>query len=252
MDKTNEKINRILYQFPLSLYCEKTRWHLEFKKLSFHCRNLLPGAHVFLARLKAHQRSLPILTDGKNTIGDSTKIALYLEKKYSEFPLISHDPIEKEKILTFEDWFDELGVHVRRSCWSSAIDSPNIVDIFFNFQGYNKLQHFISQRSQSLLRLMVRHTFQIYPTDVEISKKLVDDAFIQIETWLGGNPEHYLVGNQFTLADLTAASMLAPLIGPENSPWRDQHLPFAAQQLREEVRQSITGQWVLRIYRDHR
>ncbi|WP_216076843.1 hypothetical protein [Acinetobacter defluvii] len=54
------------------------------------------------------------------------------------------------------------------------------------------------------------------------------------------------------MADLTAASMLAPLIGPNNSPWADSRLPEVASQQRQELKDRIVGQWVLRIYRDYR
>ncbi len=212
----------------------------------------MPGLHVFTAYTKAHQRSLPILKDDQKIIGDSSNIALHLEENYSLYPLLTSDPIQRKSILELEDWFDELGDHVRRVCWSTAIESPHIVDIFFNFQGYNKVQHFISQHSKLLLKLMVRNTFQIYPSKVELSTKRVDEALIKIETWLNHDPKNYLVGQCFSLADLTAASMLAPLIGPENSPWTDTHLSHLALEQRKELRKTVAGQWVLRIYREYR
>ena len=35
-----------LYQFPISHFCEKIRWTLDYKGLSHKTRNLLPGLHV--------------------------------------------------------------------------------------------------------------------------------------------------------------------------------------------------------------
>ena len=55
---------RILYQFPLSLYSEKTRWHLEAKGIDFICHNMTPGLHIIPAYLLAQQRTLPIFKDG--------------------------------------------------------------------------------------------------------------------------------------------------------------------------------------------
>lgn len=60
------------------------------------------------------------------------------------------------------------------------------------------------------------------------------------------------MGDQFSLADLTAASMLAPLVGPENSPWSDARLSQLGRQQRDELRTSLAGQWVLRFYKDYR
>ena len=37
---------RILYQFPISHYCEKARWQLDHKGLAYRTRNLLPGLQI--------------------------------------------------------------------------------------------------------------------------------------------------------------------------------------------------------------
>ena len=42
---------RTLYQFPISHYCEKTRWHLDHKGLDYRVDNLFPGFH----RLKSQR-----------------------------------------------------------------------------------------------------------------------------------------------------------------------------------------------------
>ncbi|MFW1857465.1 glutathione S-transferase family protein [Acinetobacter defluvii] len=247
-----KKSKRILYQFPLSLYCEKTRWNLDFKGLDYSCKNLLPGLHVFSAWAIAQQRSLPILRDNQQVIGDSTNIALYLENLYPQLPLIPSELAIQKQVLKYEQYFDELGDHVRRLCWSMVIDQPEIVEIFFNFTGYSPFQRFITHYSESILRLMIRKTFQIYQPQVINSNQKVTDALDLLEQHLNGNEKNYLVNNQFSLADLTAASMLAPLIGPENSPWADSRLPEVASQQRQELRDRIVGQWVLRIYHNYR
>ncbi|MCP3675846.1 MAG: glutathione S-transferase family protein, partial [Gammaproteobacteria bacterium] len=35
-----------LYQFPISHYCEKIRWSLDYKNLDYKIINLLPGLHI--------------------------------------------------------------------------------------------------------------------------------------------------------------------------------------------------------------
>lgn len=245
-------IKRTLYQFPLSHYCEKTRWHLELKGIDFTCHNMIPGLHAIPAWLIAQQTSLPILADDKVTLGDSTKIALYLEKNYPQSPLLPNDAVQQKQILEREDWFDTLGDHVRRYGWSCMIDRTDIVNIFFNFEGYSQFQHFLTRHTQPILRFMVRRTCNIYPEQVAISQRYVDDALLQIEKWLDGDPKNYLVGNTFTLADLTAASMLAPLIRPNLSPWSNNHLPDEIHPLQEQIQNSIVTEWVLRIYSQYR
>ena len=70
---------RILYQFPISHYCEKSRWQLDYKGLAYRTRNLLPGPHRLRTQWMARINTLPVLRDGQRVVGDSTKIAYYLE-----------------------------------------------------------------------------------------------------------------------------------------------------------------------------
>ena len=243
---------RILYQFPLSLYCEKTRWNLDVYGLDYVCRDLLPGLHTLTAWRLARQRSLPILRDGKQIVGDSTEIALFLDRSYPDQPLLPVDPVARKQVLELEDWFDELGDHVRRYCWSSAIDRPEVSHIFFGFAGYGRWQGVLSDWSKPLLRQMIRRTFKVYEPQVAHSWERIQDALPLLERLLRGSADNYLVGDSFSLADLTAASMLAPLVGPDNSPWSDARLSHLNVQQRTELRASLTGQWVLRLYRDYR
>ncbi|WP_410210113.1 glutathione S-transferase family protein [Aquirhabdus sp.] len=247
-----DKSKRILYQFPLSLYCEKTRWNLDAKGLNYTCRDLLPGPHAFMAWRLARQRCLPILCDERQTVGDSTTIALYLEHHYPESPLLPNDPIVRQQVLKLEEEFDTLGDHVRRFCWSMVVDSPEVSDIFFGFTGYTRWQQILAAYSRPLLRLMIRRTFKVYEPRISDSWLYIQNALQQIEQLLQGRADRYLVGDHFTLADLTAASMLAPLIGPNNSPWSDHRIPQVAQQQRAELRARLVGQWVWRLYHDHR
>ena len=67
---------RILYQFPLSHFCEKARWLLDHKELDYNAQNLIPGVHRAFAKLKTGQNKLPILRDQDQWIADSTQIVL--------------------------------------------------------------------------------------------------------------------------------------------------------------------------------
>lgn len=241
---------RRLYQFPLSLYCEKTRWNLDWKRLEYRTVDMMPGAHAFTAWRLARQRSLPILQDGQDCIGDSTRIALYLEQHYPQHPLLPSDRAERQAILALEDFFDELGEHVRRCVWSLAVDTPEVSEIFF--REYAGLMRWTGNVGRPLLRQMIRRTFDVYPDNVEASWPRVFDGILTVEKILQENSSGYLAGTRFSLADLTAAAMLAPLVGPEESPWPDRHIPGNGHERRQELRATRAGQWVQEMYSRHR
>ncbi len=241
---------RLLYQFPLSLYCEKTRWNLDWKGLPWQPVNLLPGPHMLTAWRLAGQRRLPVLRDGSEHIGDSTRIALYLDACYPERPLLPADRAQRHAVLTQEEAFDTLGEHVRRCVWSLAVDSPAVAALFFRH--YDPARHRLGQLATPLLRQMIRRTFDVWPAPVAASWQAVLDALADLDARLDGNPAAYLVGDRFTLADLTAAAMLGPLVGPPESPWGDDKVPATDGGERQRLRATAAGQWVLRLYREHR
>ena len=73
-----------LYQFPVSHYCEKVRWALDFKGLKYQKINLVPGPHVRKVLQMASKSQVPVLEDGKDIIQGSAEIIDYLESKYPE------------------------------------------------------------------------------------------------------------------------------------------------------------------------
>lgn len=109
---------RILYQFPLSHFCEKARWLLDHKELDYVAHNLIPGLHRAFAQLKTGQNLLPILRDQERWIADSTEIALYLDDIYPEHSLLRADPQQRDLALAINYQATELGMHVRR--WGLA------------------------------------------------------------------------------------------------------------------------------------
>ena len=64
----------------------------------------------------------------------------------------------------------------------------------------------------------------------------------------------HLVGDQFTVADLTAAGLLGPLLGPPQLPYRnpDSRLAKGLAEIADELRALPAGQWVMSTYERYR
>ena len=63
-----------LYQFPISHFCEKARWALDYKGVPFQPHNLLPGLHMNTARRLASNTSVPILDHDGTVVQGSAAI----------------------------------------------------------------------------------------------------------------------------------------------------------------------------------
>ena len=81
-----------LYQFPISHFCEKVRWALDYKEIPYQAKNLLPGLHVKTMTKLAKRSSVPVLDHEGTAIQNSADIIDYLEQQFPHNPLMPNDP----------------------------------------------------------------------------------------------------------------------------------------------------------------
>jgi glutathione S-transferase len=238
-----------LYQFPISHYCEKVRWALDYKQLEYKIKNLLPGLHISKARKLAADTSVPILVHNDTVIQGSDHAISYLDEAFPERSLTPVAIHLKDEVMQWEQYVDhEIGVHVRRCCYHILLEHPGIVMPFFTHNGpwYGKL--YIKSVFPKLEKTM-RKYMNINDESSERSRQKLEVAIERLHNHLQHSP--FLVGDQFTRADLAAASLLAPLCRPEKYGlnWPDQ-LPQRYLNLVEGFRPEIN--WVDEIYDKYR
>lgn len=73
-----------LYQFPISHFCEKARWVLDYKGLAYQSKNLLPGFHIKSVKKVAAKSSVPILLIDGEAIQGSPEIIDYPDQHRSD------------------------------------------------------------------------------------------------------------------------------------------------------------------------
>ena len=244
--------SRILYQFPISHYCEKSRWQLDVKQLPYHAVNLLPGPHRLRTRLMAGGNTLPVLRDGKRVIGDSTRIAYYLEKHYPAASLLPEGGESRRQVIELEQQFDRYGVAVRRWAYGLTLDQPQVMQVFF---GAYHLPGWLTGLYAPLLKRILKQAYGIRPQVMAATAERVREGLALIEARIKGDVDRYLVADRLTLADITAASMYAPLLSIPATPWgalTPQQAPTEVEAQLRPLRESLGGQWVLRRYQQDR
>ena len=238
-----------LYQFPISHYCEKVRWALDYKQLKYKTKNLLPGLHISKARKLAGDTTVPILVHNDSVIQGSDLIISYLDGAFPERSLTPAASELKDESLQWEQYVDcEIGIHVRRCCYHILLAHPQIVISFFAHKGpwYGKLY---TKSVFPKLEKTMRKYMNINDESSKRSRQKLKVAIERLNNHLQHSP--FLVGEQFTRADLAAASLLAPLCRPEKYGliWPDQ-LPQQYLNLVEGFRPEIN--WVDEIYEKFR
>jgi len=241
----------ILYQFAISHYCEKARWALDYKGIKFELKNLLPGPHILKTKKLAQKTSVPILVHDGETIQDSTEIITYLDAKYPEKSLTPQNKNLKKEAIKLEEYLDRnVGIHLRRYFYNTLLaDKPLVTSLLLqNGPSYGpKLYAVIFP----LVRTMMRKSMNINPEAAKRSEKKLTDALERLNQLYG--KKKFLVGDEFTRADLTAASLLAPLCMPDNHDftWPNK-LPEPLLSYRKTYEKAPAFNAVLRMYKEYR
>ena len=243
----------LLWHLPVSHYSEKVRWALDHKRIPHDRRALISGLHVPMALMITSGRSytLPILELGGRTIGDSSAIIAALEAAYPEDPLYPKDPDERRRALELEDWFDRrLGPDIRRFVFHALRDDKELFDELAASQIPSALRRYrglagVYGRAFTGVRYRTASNQR-----ADEALQGVTAALDRLESELGDR--RYLVGDRFTVADVTAASLFYPLVLPPEGPLQ-MELPEAMAQIVSELEQRRGYRWVQETFaRDRR
>lgn len=242
----------VLWQLQVSHFNEKVRWALDYKRVAHTRRSLLPGAHVIVAkRLTGDTTTTPVLTIDGRSIGDSTKIIAALEERWPDPPLYPEDDALLARALELEDFFDEeLGPDIRRVVYQELLTRPDLVRPLFE-NGQPLAARAMLRAGWPILLRGMRSSMDINAKAAERSRAKTEAALDRLERELA--PSGYLVGDSFTVADLTAASLLYPIALPPEFPYPVvPDIPDSAHEYVLSLRQRPGGQWVSEMYRRHR
>jgi glutathione S-transferase len=243
----------VLWQLQISHYNEKVRWALDYKRIPHTRRSMLPGVHQLIVKRKAGIVTSPVLELDGRGIGDSSAILLAIEERWPEPLLIPANTMQRRRALRLEDWFDEeLGPHIRRAVYWDLLPYPDVVIPLFT-DGASGLARGVMRAGFPALRIGMKRFMNIYEEPAMRSRDKSVEALDMLEKELGDND--YLVGDRFSIADLTAASLFYPIALPPEFPYTSptfEQLPDGAREFLGEMRDRPGAQWVAEMYRRHR
>jgi len=242
----------VLWHFTVSHFNEKARWALDFKHVPHVRRALLPGFHFIKVLRMTGQTAVPVLVLDGRAIHDSTRIIAALERAFPEPALYPCDDAERRRALALEDYFDEeIGPAVRvMLAHAQFTDDPARTAAVFTV-GMRSASRRVLRIVAPLFRPLYRARYRIDAATAESARTKILAAFDRLEREL--QPSGYLVGTRFSVADLTAAALLYPLVQPAEYPYP---WPRPLPGWLEEYRAPLVGrgafQWLEQMYRRHR
>lgn len=244
-----------LVTIPFSHYCEKARWALDRAGVGYVEEGFAPGFHRRPARRAGGGHSVPVFVAASGAVvPDSTDILRWCDAHgRAPSPLWPVDPTAAAAVSELEERFDRrLGPATRRIGYGCLIDEPSlprrILEVGPAWQ--RRMPGFVGRG----LVALIRRGLKIDAAGIARSRAVLAEELADVAARLADG-RRYLVGDAFSAADLTFASLLAPLIWPDAyARWLGglDAAPAAMRALVAETRATPAGAFALRLYAEHR
>jgi glutathione S-transferase len=238
-----------LISIPFSHYCEKARWALDRRGIPFVEEGHLPIFHTRATR-PAGGRSTPLLVvDGGPTLTDSTDILRWADDVGTRGERLF--PEGDTDASALEDRFDEaLGPHTRRLGYFFLLNHRPAIEALIATASVPVFERRLAGAAIPLVKFLLGRGLKTSPASAARSRSRIEEVFAEVEQRLGDG-RRFLSGDHFTAADLTFASLAAPLVMPPQYEQRLIPLSSTGAAFCAEVagwRKTRAGQFALQLF----
>ncbi len=243
----------LLITISFSHFCEKARWALEHCDVDFEEEGHLPLFHLRGTKARGFGRSTPVLVldkESKHALTDSKDIVRWADSQRPDGQRTLFPEAHDQELEQWRARFDDvLGPHARRWAYRQLFDRPKVMNALFA----ERLGRAGAWVSGPFFRGLLGRAMNVTDKGAARSHEKLRALFDDVGAALEDRP--FLLGDHFSAADLTFASLAAPIIGPEGYGG-----PFpAVADLSPDARATITafrehpaGRHALRVYRECR
>jgi glutathione S-transferase len=245
----------ILITIPISHYCEKARWALDRAGIPYRERAHLQVLHWVPVARAGGKKTAPVLVWGDRVFTDSAEIVEVASgRAQPDRALLPDDPAAAAEVQALQRDFDEiLGPEGRRWMYFNLRGRRDLA-IAYAGTGVPAWQRRGLPLAYPLVSRIIDRYLDVTPASAERSELAVSATFDRVAERLGdGRP--YLCGERFTAADLTFASLSAPLLMPPEYgvplPQPDELSPPMAAKVRE-FRAHPAGAHAMKMFRVER
>jgi glutathione S-transferase len=246
---------RRLITIPISHYCEKARWALDFAGLPFAEEAHVQVVHWFAVRRARGTRTAPVLVCEEGVFPESGSIVGYAARHAPpERPLEPSDPVLRAEAMRLERWLDrDFGPHARRLTYA-GLEGEREIARDYNLTGVPAWERAAFPVAFAPLFGVIERVLDLTPQTVAASREQVEAAFARVAERLADG-RAFLVGDRFTRADLTFAALAAAVLMPQRYgvplPAVDE-LPAAMAAETRRFRDHPAGAFALRMYDEFR
>lgn len=241
-----------LYTFAMSHYSEKIRWTLDCSGIPYREVCMSPAFHILpaLRMGRRGQTTLPILQSTQEAIQDSPRILTWVQTQCGPLAVMPEE--HTEQLREVAQRFDAIGKDVARYLYAHSFGTSDADIIQLWTDHASPWQAAIIRSTYPVMRWVFQQKLHINPARVSLAEDRIRLAVEWLERSLAGGAS-YLVGERFSVADITAASLLAPLACPRQHPvYGDASYQAGMAQALAPWRDRPAMAWVRQMYDMHR
>ncbi len=243
-----------LVTISFSHYCEKARWALDRAGVVYTEAAYVPGTHLFGTVFRGGKSTPLLVVPRGRVLTDSTDIVRYADEASPGCLLpdvLSEAPLRRE-VDELEELFDEkLGSPVRVLVYDALLESGYPFDALVR-ETTTGVHRALAPVLGFAVPRLVRRGLGIHARGVARAIPRVEAVLQQVEARLADG-RRYLAGDRFTAADLTFASLLAPMVGPPEQPVTGKVSSLELiEPFMRETRARPAGLFALRLYTEER
>jgi glutathione S-transferase len=241
-----------------SHYCEKARWALARAGIEYE-EHRFPAIVHFMRLAPLRRRTAPVLETETGLIDDSTLILEYADTFTAPqkrlFPgSLATDGREASEVRALESRFDdEVGPPARRMAYAILCYEPALFSEMMTV-GVSRTDALMLRTGRPMFLAMMKRAFAVLDRKRALDKTRTQllRVFDDVQSHLADGRK-YLTGDRFTAADLTFASLAAPVVAPPNYgvPFPSD-LPSTYLEATKELREHPAGKFVHRLFEEDR
>ena len=202
-----------LHQFPISHYCEKVRWTLDYKGLKYQPVNYLPGRHLKPVKQLSGQTAVPVLTSAGQVISGSADIITFLDQSCPDRPLTPADTELRQQALDWEARLDnEAGPAVRLWVYHHLLSRPDLL-VPMLAAGQPFWVGWLLRMKYAEVEKGMRRWMNVNDEPAAAAQKTMETLLEELRVEYSAS--HFLVGESFSRADLAACSLFAMTFQPQ-------------------------------------
>lgn len=258
VDRDNATVGDTSYTLitiPISHYCEKARWALDWAGVSYRERAHLQIFHWVAVRRAGGGKTAPVLICGDRVLAESAGILEEANAQASPdrrlFPEESDAQVEVRELQ--HDFDTRLGPHGRRWMYNGLRGRRDLA-IAYGCTGVPGWQRRALPVVYPVAARTIDRVLDVSPATAARSETVVRTVFDEVAERLGdGRP--YLCGERFTAADLTFAALAASVLMPPEYGVplpQPEELPSAMATTVRELRAHPAGAHALAMFRENR